>query len=92
MNNFMNLLEQYNYKLTEEELIKILLSYKEPIKIADNELDCRERTETMEKEFLGQLRGVNDVLTVEIDQIIKEFEMIQGFEHLAEFDTASCKC
>jgi hypothetical protein len=67
MNNFMNLLEQYNYKLTEEELIKILLSYKEPIKIADHELDCKERTDVMEKEFLGQLRGVNDVLSTEID-------------------------
>ena len=51
-NGHMALLERYQSRLPEEEIQRTLLSFSEPLKISDHEMETRERLEGLEKEFL----------------------------------------
>jgi hypothetical protein len=55
------LLEEYLCRRTEEEVRKFfVLAYSEPLKIAEAEGDCRERLDEAEKDFLVELRLMNE--------------------------------
>lgn len=92
VNAQIGLLEQYQCRRTEEEVQRTWLSFSEPLRIPEAEVDCKLRLEELEKEFLVQLRQMNDQLAREIEECRLDFEILQGYEALQEHDAAATRC
>lgn len=92
VNAQITLLEEHECRRTEEEVQKTWLSFSEPLKIAEGEGDCKDRLEIAEKEFLIQLRQMNEQLAREVEECQLDFEILQGYEALQEHDTAANRC
>jgi len=69
-----------------------MLTFSEPLRIHDHELDARERIETLEKKFLEELGEDTETLAKESEEIKQEFEILQGFENSQEHDLAASCC
>ena len=77
VNAQINLLEQYHCRRPEDEVRKFfVLSFSEPLKIAEAEGDCRERLEVAEAGFLVELRSENEKLARAIDECKLDFDVL----------------
>ena len=67
-------------------------SFSEPLKIVDDEDDCRERIDQLEKVFFADLRTANETLAKDMEECKLDLEMIQGYEALPEYDAVAARC
>ena len=88
----MGLLEEYQYKLVEEEFNRTWISFSKPLEIFRAEYECRRRMKKDEREFFQDLRLMNEKLLKDFDEIKIEFDILQRAEELSDYDDASIKC
>ena len=69
-----------------------MLTFSEPLRISDHELNARERIEDLEKKFLEELGEDTERLAKESEEIKQEFEILQGFENSQEHEMAARCC
>lgn len=72
----MGLLEDYQYKLLEEEFTRTWISFSRPLEIFRAEYDCRRRMKKDESLFFQDLRLMNEKLLKDFDEIKIEFDIL----------------
>lgn len=92
VNDQMALLEKYHHRLTMEEFSLTWSSFSEPLKIMDDEDDCRDRNDVLEKNFFADLRVANETLAKDVDECKLDLEIITGYEALQEYDAVAARC
>lgn len=88
----MTLLEDYQYKLLEEEMNRTWFSFSKPLDIFRAEYNCKRRMKKDEREFYQDLRVMNEKLVRDFDEIKIEFDILQRSEELSEYDDSAAKC
>ena len=88
----MGLLEDYQYKLLEEEFNRTWISFSKPLEIFRAEFDCRRRMKRDERDFFQDLRLMNEKLVKDFDEIKIEFDILQRSEELTEYEDSVVKC
>lgn len=83
---------QSKYQWWVDQVKQTWSSFSEPLKIVDDEDDCRERIDQLEKVFFADLRTANETLAKDMEECKLDLEMIQGYEALPEYDAVAARC
>ena len=85
------MLDEFNFELTEQEVVQIWESFARPMEIQDKQDDCIENLDELTSDFQLDLREMQTKLNQDIEEIEKEFEDLKLYEYLNQHLEASRK-